>query len=73
MMYSRLRYPYPSTLLIVASMYWPWLKDGVTTDIFGHPKLLPFIAKTPLQSTILVYTGRVPSNRPVCLLVERLA
>src|SRR3712207_7856936 len=45
MMYSRLGYPCSSTLLIVASMYRPWLNEGVTTDIFGQSPLLPFILR----------------------------
>src|SRR3712207_3741905 len=45
MMYSRLGYPCSSTLLIVASMYRPWLNEGVTTDIFGQSPLLPFMLR----------------------------
>src|SRR5215204_404375 len=45
MKYSRLGYPWSTTLLIVASMYRPWLNEGVTTDIFGQPPLSPFILR----------------------------
>src|SRR5215212_6370806 len=45
MMYSRLGYPCSSTLLIVASMYRPWLNEGVTTDIFGQSALLTFMLR----------------------------
>src|SRR5215212_11747464 len=45
MMYSRLGYPCSSTLLIVASMYRPWLNEGVTTDIFGQSALLSFMLR----------------------------
>jgi hypothetical protein len=40
-----LGYPCSSTLLIVASMYRPWLNEGVTTDIFGQSPLLPFMLR----------------------------
>src|SRR5215203_7438940 len=45
MKYSRLGYPWSTTLLIVASMYRPWLNEGVTTDIFGQSPLSPFILR----------------------------
>src|SRR5574341_1098388 len=35
-MYSRLGYRLSMTDLIVFSRNWPWLKDGVTTEIFGR-------------------------------------
>src|SRR5215208_3574557 len=43
MKYSRLGYSCSTTLLIVASMYRPWLNEGVTTVIFGQSPLSPFI------------------------------
>src|SRR5215212_6442205 len=46
MMYSRLGYSCSSTLLIVASIYRPWLNEGVTTDIFGQSPLLSFMLRS---------------------------
>src|SRR5918993_1152290 len=45
MKYSRLGYACSTTLLIVASMYRPWLNEGVTTDILGKSPLLGFILR----------------------------
>jgi hypothetical protein len=65
MMYSRLGYPCSSTLLIVASMYRPWLNEGVTTDIFGQSPLLPFMLRpsSHLRSHDIPQTSRRARSR----------
>src|ERR671912_14293 len=68
MKYSRLGYACSTTLLIVASMYRPWLNEGVTTDIFGQSPLSPLIIRPNShlrsQSTpeYLGRSSRPPSN-----------